>query len=269
MAKGYRTHTGKAARGSARGKASPAASVLYGINPVEAALRAGRRRLTELLLQRGPPSDRLSRLRELTAAPGIPVSEHSAPHLQALCGSPDHQGALLRCGPLPLLNEAAALALAGQQWRGVSGPPLLVALDQVEDPRNLGAVVRCCAAFGAGGLVIGRDHRAPLSAAASRASAGALETFPIHEVPNLARFLAQGKRRGFWVAGTLPEGGSALTGFTHDQPLILVLGNEGRGMRPLVRRHCDFLLTVPLPGGGSLNVAAAAAIVLFQITCHR
>ena len=94
MAKGYRTHTGKAGRGSARGKASPAASVLYGINPVEAALRAGRRRLTELLLQRGPPSDRLSRLRELTAAPGIPVSEHPAPHLQALCGSPDHQGAL-------------------------------------------------------------------------------------------------------------------------------------------------------------------------------
>ena len=108
-----------------------------------------------------------------------------------------------------------------------------------------------------------------LGAAASRASAGALETVPIHEVPNLARFLAHGKRRGFWVAGTLPEGGSALTGFTHDQPLILVLGNEGRGMRPLVRRHCDFLLTIPLSGGGSLNVAAATAIVLFQLTQLR
>ena len=156
------------------------------------------------------------------------------------------------------------------------GGALLIALDQVEDPRNLGAVVRSAAAFGAAGLVLHRDRSAPLSAAASNASAGALESFPVFQAPNLARFLAQARKRGFWVFGAVAGNSAAgdpeatpLPAFALDGARVLVLGSEARGLRPLVRSQCDVLLTIPLPGGGamnSLNVSAAAAVLLYEMT---
>jgi 23S rRNA (guanosine2251-2'-O)-methyltransferase len=241
---------------------------------VEAALRAGRRTLRRLHLKDGPPGDKAARLRELAAARDVPVRAASAEALDALCHGGHHQGAVLECGALPVLDDRSALAL-GEAWQpGVSAgaPPLLLALDQVEDPRNLGAVVRSAAAFGAAGLVLPRDHSAPLSAVATSASAGALERFPVHVVPNLARFLEQAKAARFWVLGAAAEGGQAPAGYTHDRPLVLVLGNEGRGLRPLVARTCDQLVTIPLVSaaqGGSLNVASAAAVLLYQLMTYR
>jgi 23S rRNA (guanosine2251-2'-O)-methyltransferase len=246
-----------------RGERSPGEERLYGINPVEAALQAGRRRLQALALKSGPPSGPLARLHRLAQSRGVPVSAIAASELEVLSGSPSHQGAVLRCGPLPVEAEAAALALPPRLAEGRW--PLLLALDQVEDPRNFGAVVRCAAAFGAQGVVVPRHHRAPYSPAASKASAGALETFPVFEVPNLARYLAQAKKQGFWVAGTVVAGGDPLDAFRLEQPLILVLGNEGRGLHDLIARSCDYRLTIPLPGGGSLNVAAAAAVLLYHL----
>jgi 23S rRNA (guanosine2251-2'-O)-methyltransferase len=126
-------------------------------------------------------------------------------------------------------------------------------------------VVRNAAAFGAAGLVLPRHHAAPLSPAASKASAGELEDFPVFEATNLARFLDACKARGFWVAGTVVSGGEPLASFRRDTPVVLVLGNEGRGMRPLVERHCDFRLTIATRSGTSLNVAAASAIALYHL----
>lgn len=274
---------------------NPQAGTLYGLNPVEAALGAGRRKLVSLAIKDGALSPRLRGLDGVARERGIAVEFLPPRELEARCGSPNHQGAVLRCGPLPMGGSDAALNIAP------GGDALLVALDQVEDPRNLGAIVRSAAAFGASGLVVHRERSAPLSAAASNASAGALETFPVFQAPNLARFLAQARKHGFWVCGAVsedteaddiasentapgntvsgiavsgksPRGGAEITplpALALDGARVLVLGSEGRGLRPLVRSHCDVLLTIPLPGGGamnSLNVSAAAAVLLYQMT---
>jgi 23S rRNA (guanosine2251-2'-O)-methyltransferase len=284
--------------------------LLWGLNAVEAALLARRRVLRRLHLkagaEAGQPAGKPARLRALAEALGLSVQARSGQELDTLTQGGHHQGAVLECGPLPVLDERSALALGA--WRpnepagaaaaaGPGAPPLLVALDQVEDPRNLGAVVRCAAAFGAAGLVVPRDHSAPLSAVASSASAGALERFPVYAAANLARFLEQAKSHGFWAAGAVAAGGQPLGGYTHDRPLVLVLGNEGRGLRPLVARSCDLLLTIPMagaqaaqqaqqaqqardaqdaqetPGGAagpeSLNVSAAAAVLLYHLMTFR
>lgn len=282
---------------------------------MEAALKAGRRALLRLVLKAGRAggdlSERLEALRALATGRGVPIEEAAPAELEARCGSATHQGAILRCGPLPLRPVEEALALAerahagsrpaggaltpasqggatpdltpaagaaapsppaeGQRGREAAAPdrvlpyPVLVALDQVEDPRNLGAVVRACAVFGAAGVVVPRHHSAPVSPAASKASAGHLERLPIYEAANLARFLEQAREGGWWVAGTAAEGGQPLHATALDRPLVLVFGSEGRGMRPLVQRGCDFLLTIGTPGGESLNVASAAAVVLYQL----
>lgn len=244
--------------------------LLYGINPVQAALETGRRTLHELLLKPDPHSERLERIREAARTASVPVRELQSTELAHRCGSPAHQGAVLRCGALPVDGEQAALALAAEhQSLPPEQAPLLVALDEVEDPRNLGAVVRSCAAFGAAGVVLLRRHSAPLGAAASSASAGALESFPVYEAANMARFLENARKAGFWVAGTTIEKGEPLAGFQRSGPLVLVLGNEGRGIRDLVSRNCDYHLTIPLSGGGSLNVASAAAVLLYALTTVR
>ena len=269
-----KTRAGKRERGKKEERGPPAGG-LYGLNPVEAALGAGRRKLVSLSIKDGGLSPRLRKVWDLARPLGIPVEFLPPRELEARCGSPNHQGVVLRCGPLPMAGSDAALDLEP------GGAPLLVALDQVEDPRNLGAVVRSAAAFGASGLVLHRDRSAPLSAAASNASAGALETFPVFQAPNLARFLAQARKHGFWVCGAVAENSgdgdsedgnptsTPLPAFSLDGARVLVLGSEGRGLRPLVRSHCDVLLTIPLPGGGamnSLNVSAAAAVLLYEMT---
>ena len=169
----------------------------------------------------------------------------------------------MRCGAFAPSTETEALAL------GSKGEALLVALDEVQDPQNLGAVVRACAAFGVQGVVLPRHHSAPLSAVASKASAGHLESLTIFEAANLARFLANSRKRGFWVAGTSGEGGTALQAYSPARPLIVVMGNEGRGLRPLVAAQCDLQLAIHTTGAGGLNVAAAAAVVLYQLTLPR
>lgn len=251
--------------------------VVYGINAVEAALRAGRRTLLALHVKAGTPSPAHERLLALAAQRGLGAQQHGGAELDALASGGHHQGVVLACGALPVLDDHAALALGAWQADAAAAPPLLLALDQVEDPRNLGAVARSAAAFGAAGLVLPRDHSAPLSAVASSASAGALERLPVYLVPNLARFLEQAKAHGFWSAGAATEGGEPVSGYRHDRPLVLVLGNEGRGLRPLVARSCDLLLTIPLPGAGagpeasldSLNVSAAAAVLLYCLLGAR
>ena len=249
------------------GKQRPAAGagseLLYGIAPVEGALRAGRRRLERLYLKTGRPSPRLANMRELAGQLGLPVTEADAPELERLGGTATHQGVVLRCGALPPHSESQCLALAR------SGEALLVALDEVQDPQNLGAVVRTCAAFGAQGVVLPRHHAAPLSAVACKASAGHMESLPIYVVANLARFLANGRKKGFWVVGTSERGEVALHEYSPARPLIVVMGNEGRGLRPLVARQCDVQLAIHTTGAGGLNVASATAVLLYYLTLPR
>jgi len=228
--------------------------LVYGRNAVREALR-GRRAVLEVWvgeraastlewLDEGP-RPRVKRERELTEA----------------AGSPDHQGVVAWCEPYPY---ADAWDLASVER------PLLCCLDQVTDPRNLGAVVRSAAGAGSTGVVLPAHGAAVVTPAVSRASAGAVEHLPVAVVPNLARYLGEVKGERLWAYAASADGETRLWDLDLRDGAALVFGAEGKGVRPLVRRTCDVTLAIPLsPGVESLNVSVAAAVVLFEARRQR
>ncbi|MFQ5415577.1 MAG: TrmH family RNA methyltransferase [Myxococcota bacterium] len=238
------------------------AEPLRGWHPVREALRAGRRPLSELRI--AAPADRpeLAELLDLARNAGVRVRQVPADTLgREGPGERSAQGLELFAGPLPEFG-LAELARAG------AAPRTLVALDGVEDPQNLGAIVRVAEAAGVAGLILTRRRSPPLSAAVARASAGAIEWLPVARVPNLPRALNDLKKGGFWAFGSDPEAGDGL----YDLPdrllagdRVIVLGAEGRGLRRGVGQVLDHRVRIPMAGRvDSLNVSAAAAVVLFE-----
>lgn len=216
----------------------PGAQIIYGRRPVEEAER-GRRRV-----------------HRVWRAPETSVEE-----LEGLCGSPDHQGVVAEVDPYPYADPNALLRREGA---------LLVALDQVQDPRNLGAVCRSAEFAGAAGVVIPERRSAEVTAVACKASAGAVEHLDIARIRNLADWLGQAKAAGFWIWGADAEAGEAPWAADLSGPTVLVLGGEGKGIRPRVASACDGLVALPQRGNvDSLNVSAAAAALLFEATRQR
>jgi 23S rRNA (guanosine2251-2'-O)-methyltransferase len=192
---------------------------------------------------------------------GIPVRELSDADAERLAPP----GVALEAGHLPELGlEELLLAVPAR-----SGPRTLVALDGVEDPQNLGAIARVAEAAGVEGLILTHRHAPPLSAAVSRASAGAIEWLPVARVPNLARALAALQTEGYWVLGADAQAKDSLYELPDrlaDADRVVVLGAEGRGLRPGVEKRIDQMLRIPLGGRvASLNVSTAAAVVLFEL----
>jgi 23S rRNA (guanosine2251-2'-O)-methyltransferase len=215
-----------------------ASQIIYGRRPVEEAER-GRRGV-----------------RRVWQAPETPAEE-----LERLCGSPDHQGVVAEVDPYPYADPGALL----------EGPDaLIVALDQMQDPRNLGAVCRSAELAGAAGVVIPERRSAAVTAVACKASAGAVEHLDVARVRNLADWLADAKRAGFWIWGADGDAPQAPWGVDLTGPAVLVLGGEGRGIRPRVASSCDGLLALPRAGRvDSLNVSAAATALLFEAVRQR
>ena len=194
-------------------------------------------------------------VRRVWRAPGTPAEE-----LERLCGSPDHQGVVAEVDAYPYA-DASGLLREGA---------LLIALDQVQDPRNLGAVCRSAEAAGAAGVVIPERRAAEVSAVACKASAGAVEHIAVARARNLADWLAEAKAAGFWVWGADAEGAQAPWQADLSGSTVLVMGGEGKGLRPRVAGACDGLLALPQRGKvGSLNVSAAAAALLFEAVRQR
>jgi 23S rRNA (guanosine2251-2'-O)-methyltransferase len=228
--------------------------VVYGRNAVREALRGRRAVLEVWATERSSasldwlddgPRPRVKRERELTEA----------------AGSPDHQGVVAWCEPYPY---ADAWELATQER------PLLCCLDQVTDPRNLGAVVRSAAGAGATGVVLPAHGSSVVTAVVARASAGAVEHLPIAVVPNLARYLTEVKGDRLWAYVAEVGGASRVWDVDLTDGAALVFGSEGKGVRPLVRRSCDGSFAIPLADGvESLNVSVAAAIALFEARRQR
>lgn len=184
-----------------------------------------------------------------------------ADELRDLCGSPDHQGVVAEVDPYPYADPGALLRGEGA---------LLVALDQVQDPRNLGAVCRSAEHAGAAGAVLPARRAAEVTAVACKASAGAVEHLPVARVRNLADWLGEAKRAGFWVWGAAGDAPQAPWEADLSGPTVLVLGGEGKGLRPRVAAACDGLLALPRAGRvDSLNVSAAAAALLFEAVRQR
>lgn len=243
---------------------------IAGTHPVREALRARRRRLLRLHLRDDLARGEAAAIEALAREVGVPVVREPAARLRV--GLPEgvrDQGVVLDAGPLPEPDLDGLLAELGDR----DGDRLLVALDGVEDPRNLGAVARVAEAAGAGGLLVTRRRAPPLGAVASRASAGALEHLPVARVPNLSAALRTLQGRGFWSLGADPDAPTSLWAL-EDRflrgDLVVVLGAEGRGLRPGVAARLDHRVRIPLAGRvASLNVAAAAAVLLFEASRRR
>ena len=189
------------------------------------------------------------------------TSEASAAELTRLAGSPDHQGVVAEVDPYPYADPESLLDRPDA---------LVVALDQVQDPRNLGAVCRSAEAVGAAGLVIPSRRSAAVTAVACKASAGAVEHLPVARVPNLVDWLGRAKDAGAWIYGAEQGAPAPYAQADLSGKVVLVLGSEGKGLRRRVSGTCDLLISIPVRGRvRSLNVSAAAAVLLFEAARQR
>jgi 23S rRNA (guanosine2251-2'-O)-methyltransferase len=225
---------------------------IYGRNAVREALR-GRRRVLTVWAQDGAAA------RSMVAQAGgrqPRLETVSAADLEALCGSGAHQGFVAEAEPYPYADPDSLLDAA---------EAVVVALDRVQDPQNLGAVCRTAEVAGAAGVVVPRHQAVEVTPAVCRASSGAVEHLRVARVRNLADFLKAAKRAGAWVYGADPAAATPYTSLSYDGRVVLVLGSEGAGLRPRVRKACDQLVSIPRHGRvASLNVSASAAVLLYE-----
>jgi 23S rRNA (guanosine2251-2'-O)-methyltransferase len=234
--------------------------IIYGINPVLEALRAGH--VKELRVgDRG--GDRLRQVLSLAAEHGVRVRHVPADVLDRESRRGVHQGVVADVREIPNYS-------IDELVRGATGAALVVVLDGIEDPHNLGAIVRTVDAAGANGVVLQNRRSAALHGAAAKAAAGALAHVRIAEVVNIARAVDELKQAGVWTVGLASEGTTTYDAIDFTSPTAIVLGAEGTGLRRLVRERCDHLAAIPMSGHvGSLNVSVAAGIALFEAARQR
>lgn len=237
----------------------PRADAVYGINAVKEAI--GSRPVEYILVSQGAANSRLQQIIDDCRARGISVRFAPRAALERSAGSPHHQDVLAIC-PARTYDDFESL-IAGERT-------LLVFLDGVEDPANLGAIVRTSVAAGASGIVIPERRSAGLSPAVARTAAGALEHARIARVTNLVRALAEAKERGVWVYGFAAKADKSYWELDYRGPCALVLGGEGHGLHRLVRETCDQVARIPLAGPvESLNVSVAAGVILYEAMRQR
>ena len=242
---------------------------LYGLLPVLEALRAGSRRIERITLAEGAHESRLHELLELARAVGVVVRRAPRAELQRMAAGANHQGVVANVAAVAYRDAAELLEQLAARV-GTDTPPLAVVLDGVEDPRNLGAIIRTAECAGVDGLFIPERRAAGLTETAAKAAAGALEYLPVARAANVARLVEEFKERGIWTVGTDADANIDYTDWDWTQPCALLFGGEGAGLRRLVRERCDALVRIPLRGHiSSLNVSVAAGIVLYEALRQR
>jgi 23S rRNA (guanosine2251-2'-O)-methyltransferase len=228
-------------------------AILSGIHPVAEAFRSGRA-LDRVLIAQGAGGARLQEIIDLARQAGVPVRFEQRAALDRLAGSAAHQG-VVAVGAAQKYTDLDAVAAAG----------MLVVLDGVEDPHNLGAIIRTAHAAGSAGVVIPERRAAGLTDVVAKAAAGALEHLPVIRVTNINRALDDLKKRDYWIYGLDERGAEDYDRVNYSTPTALVLGGEGKGLHEQVRKHCDVLVRIPMAGKiSSLNVSVAAGIVLVE-----
>jgi 23S rRNA (guanosine2251-2'-O)-methyltransferase len=243
--------------------------VLYGLHPVEEAVRSGAGRLHQVMLARERKDARLERLAEICRAAGVRVSLESRDQLTRMARTDAHQGALAVVRERAFLDIDDLLAKPetnseNQQHR------FFLALDGIEDPHNLGALLRTADGAGVDGVILPERRSAPISAIVAKTSAGASEHVRIARVTNLVRVLEQMKQANVWILGLDERGKPDYTDFDFRTDCVLVLGREGAGLHDLVKKTCDHLLRIPMAGMvSSLNVSVAGAVVMYEAMRQR
>jgi 23S rRNA (guanosine2251-2'-O)-methyltransferase len=228
--------------------------IIYGRNPIKEALRGRRAHTTaQVWATQGAARE--------TWLASAPLQVVNAEEIERRCGSAAHQGMCAQVGAYPYVSSGELL---------IAKEPLIVVLDQIQDPQNLGAICRTAECAGAAGVVIPERRAAEVTAAVCKASAGAVEHLAVARVRNLADFLADAKRAGMWCYGAEAAASLGFDEVDYEGSVVLALGSEGRGLRPRVAAACDVLVGIPLRGRiGSLSVSAAAAVLIYAATGRR
>lgn len=239
--------------------------LIFGIHALDAVLESHPEHILEVWLLKGRDDARLQGLQGRLQAAGVKVQFAGRQTLDGKADGHQHQGVVARVKAQPALNEADLDALLGSLTT-----PLLLVLDGVTDPHNLGACLRTADAAGVHGVIVPRDKSAGLTPVARKVACGAAEVVPLFQVTNLSRTLRSLQDKGVWVVGTAGEADHSLYQAKLTGPLALVMGAEGKGMRRLTREHCDELVSIPMAGSvSSLNVSVATGICLFEMVRQR
>ena len=236
-------------------------STVFGLNPVFEALKARKRRCYKLVIEQGKSQVRLNSLIELARENKVPIETIPKTDFQKKYRSHNHQGVV---GIFAII-QALELDELVQQAFQKSRLPVLVVLDSIQDPQNLGAIIRSAETLGIQGMILPKNRTSTLNETVAKCSSGAIEHLPIAWVTNLTRGIEHLKEKGFWIAGVVPEGDTPCHQYKFDTPVVLVLGGEEKGIRPLLKKSCDVTLNIPMQGAiGSLNASAAAAILFYE-----
>lgn len=239
--------------------------LLAGIHPVGEAIRAGRRRIYSLLVNDGRLNSRLVSLVDSARAAGIPVETVSKDRFEELCSGIPHQGAAAWVSPFPVQKAETVISRLADH-----GSPLFIMVTEgLEDPHNLGALIRTALCAGVDYIMIPKDRSVSATPSVSRASAGAMEHAPLYVMTNTASFLQRLKTAGFWIAGLDAQGDTPLFSADLTGNLALVLGGEHKGIRPLVKKECDFMISLPVNGVTSLNASVAGGIAMYEALRQR
>jgi len=239
--------------------------IIYGLNPVIEALR-GTRKAFELFVVGAGADKRLEKLLKLAKEKGVPVRNREKADISRICGTEHHQGVALRVEEFSFTELDDIL----DHCRASEGKGLLLVLDGVQDPHNLGAIIRSAACAGAHGVIIPKDRAAGITPTVEKSSAGAVETVAVAQVVNVAQTLEDLKKDGFWIFGASDSAPDVLFRQDFTGAVVLVIGSEGEGIRPLVRKRCDALFSIPMQGGvSSLNASVAAGVALFEVVRQR
>ncbi len=240
--------------------------ILFGINPVYEALRAGRRDIFKVYITKEKISKRLEKILTLADSLKIPLETSNTLYLKSISGSEHHQGVGMQTGPYPFVSVSDMLS----GFQDDKSNSFLLLLDNIMDPRNLGALIRTALCVGVNGVIIPKDRSAQPTPTVSKASAGALEHICLSRVTNMVNTIKMLKNSGLWIAGM--DKTSAESIFTCDMKIFnaIIIGGESKGLRPLVKKHCDTLLSIPQTGPlDSLNASAAGAVVMYEAFRQR
>ena len=248
---------------------SGAAGLVYGLIPVLEALRAGKRQIEEITIIEGAKPERLRHLLELARELRVPVRRVPRIELDRTLGDVRHQGVAARIAGARY-TDSDELLEALEAKIGTEDPPLVLGLDGIEDPRNMGSILRTAECAGVHGVFIPERRATGLTEVVAKVAAGALEYVPVARVTNLVRLIEQLKERNIWVVGAAAKAPATYTEWDWRLPVAIVLGNEGHGLHRLVSERCDALVSIPVSGSlESLNVSVAAGVLLYEVMRQR
>jgi 23S rRNA (guanosine2251-2'-O)-methyltransferase len=248
---------------------SSSTNIVYGVNSVLEAIRASKRQIDSITILESARPDRLKQLLEAARQKQIPI--HRVPRLgfdSSLRGA-NHQGVVARIAAARYADTDELLATLETKIESAD-PPLVMALDGIEDPRNMGSILRTAECAGVHGVFVPERRATGLTDVVAKVAAGALEYVPVARVTNLVRLIEQLKERNIWVVGSAGEGKQSYTEWDWNLPSAIVLGSEGHGLHRLVRETCDTLVSIPVSGKlESLNVSVAAGVLLYEARRQR